>query len=233
MFEDRDIVNAGDDKIVNVVKVMRVICTSVLIVCLLSSPVFSFYFSADFLEEGNGGGHSGSKTFDRTWVVGVGETVEVDIWVSGMSEPLLTTGFRILFDSSVLTVEHASAFDDMDLPGSWDYLMSRKAPNPRGPGYLFACGNLSGTSQDGCNDVLIARLTFRCVSPGETLISIGTIPDFDSIVGYSGTLYDASLVMPPNTIYSLSPLNVILKGELRQSQPSEAPQIPVCTIEME
>jgi hypothetical protein len=230
LFEDRGVVNSGEDKIVNVV---RVVCSCVLIVCLLTSPAFSFHFSADFLEEGNRGGHSGSKTFDRAWVVSVEDTVEVDIWVSGMAEPLLTTGFRVLFDSSVLTVEHAAAFDDMDLPGSWDYLMTRKAPNPKGPGYLFACGNLSGTSQDGCNDVLIARLTFRCVSPGENLISIGTIPDFDSIVGYSGTLYDASLVMSPHTIYSLSPLNVILKDELRQSQPSGAPQIPVCTIEME
>ena len=230
MLEDCGVVNAGDDKVVNVI---RVICTCILIVCLLASPVFSFHFSTDFLEAGNRGGHGGSKTFDREWVVSVGDTVEVDIWVSDMSEPLLTTGFRLLFDSSVLAVDHAAAFDDMDLPGSWDHLMTRKAPNPRGPGYLFACGNLSGTSQDGSNDVLIARLTFRCASPGETLISIGTIPDFDSIVGYSGTLYDTSLEMSPQTIYSLSPLNVILKNELRQSQSPELPQIPVCTIEME
>ena len=216
-----------------VVRVVRFICACVLLVCLLASPVFSFHFSADFLEEGNRGGHSGLKTFDREWVVGVGDTVEVDIWVSNMSEPLLTTGFRVLFDSSVLAVEHAAAFDDMDLPGPWDYLMTRKAPNPRGPGYLFACGNLSGTPQDEGNDVLIARLTFTCVSPGETLISIGTIPDFDSVVGYSGTLYDASLEMSPQTIYSLSPLNVILKNELRQSRSSGVPQIPACTIEME
>ena len=226
-------VNAGETMMGKVVRVVRVICAGVLTVFLLASPVFSFHFSADFLEEGNGGGHSGSKTFDREWVMGVGDTVEVDIWISGMSEPLLTSGLRVLFDATVLTVEHASAFDDMDLPGSWDHLMTRKAPNPRGPGYLFACGNLSGTSQDGGNDVLIARLTFRCVSPGETLISLGTIPDFDSIVGYSGTLYDASLEMSPQTIYSLSPLNVILKNELRQSQSSPMPQFPVCTIEME
>jgi len=216
-----------------VVKVVSVISACALVVCLLTSPVFSFHFSADFLEEGNGGGRSGSKTFDREWVMGVGDTVEVDFWVSGMSEPLLTTGFRVLFDSSVLAVEHAAAFDDNDLPGSWDYLMTRKAPNPRGPGYLFACGNLSGTPQDGCDDVLIARLTFSCISPGDTLISVGTIPDFDSVVGYSGTLYDATLVMSPHTFFSLSPLNVVLKHELKQSESSDSPQIPACTITLE
>jgi hypothetical protein len=222
--------NAGDDRDM---KAVRVVCAGVLIVFLMTSPVFPFHFSADFLEEGNRGGHSGTKTFDRRWVVGVGDTVEVDIWISNMSEPLLTTGFRVLYDSSVLAVEHAAAFDDMDLPGSWDYLMTRKGPNPRGPGYLFACGNLSGTPQDGCDDVLIARLTFRCVAPGESLISMGTIPDFDSVVGDSGTLYDASLNMPPQTIFSLSPLNVLLKEELQQSGSSGVPQIPVCSIEME
>lgn len=230
MFEDGDIVNTGDDKTVNAV---RVICTCIMIVCLLPTPVFSFHFSADFLEEGNRGGHSGLKTFDREWVVGVGDNLEVDIWVSSMPEPLLTSGFWALFDSSVLAVEHVAAFDDMDLPGPWDHLMTRKAPNPRGPGYFFACGNLSGTPQDGGNDVLIARVTFRCVSPGETLISIGTIPDFDSVVGYSGTLYDPSLTLSPQTIFSLSPLNVILKDVMRQSQSPGSPQIPACTITIE
>lgn len=215
------------------VKVISVISACVLVVCLLASPVFSFHFSTDFLEEGNRGGHAGSKTFDRGWVMSVGDTVEVDVWVSGMSEPLLTTGFRVLFDSSVLAVEHAAAFDDMDLPGPWDHLMTRKAPNPKGPGYLFACGNLSGTPQDGCDDVLIARLTLSCVSPGDSLVSFSTIPDFDSVVGYSGTLYDATLVMTPHTLSSLGPLNVVLKHELRKSQSSDIPQIPACTITLE
>ena len=174
--------------------------------------------------------HSGSKTFDREWVMGVGDTVEIDVWINGMSEPLLTSGFMVLFDSSVLTVEHAAAFDNMDLPGPWDHLMTRKASNPRGPGYLFACGNLSGTSPDGCDDVLIARLTFRCVSPGDSLIMFGTIPDFDSVVGYSGTLYDTTLVMSPHTRFSLSPLHVMLKYELQQSQSSVVPVMPAVLL---
>jgi hypothetical protein len=215
------------------VKAVSIFSVCAVAVCLLASPVFPFHFNTDFLEEGNRGGHSGSKTFDREWIMGLGDTVEVDVWISGMSEPLLTSGFRMLFDSSVLAVEHAAAFDDMDLPGSWDHLMTRKAPNPRGPGYLFACGNLSGTSQDGCGDVLIARLTLNCVSPGDILISFGTIPDFDSVVGFSGTLYDATLVLSPHTLFSLSPLNVIYKDVMQQSQSTDAPQIPVCRITME
>ena len=214
-------------------KIAAVHALCVLIVCLVTSPVSAVQFCTDFLEEGNKGGISGSKTFDREWIMGAGDTVEVDVWVCGMTEPLLTSGFRAVYDSSVLEVKHVAAFDDMDLPGPWDYLMTRKAPDHTGPGYRFACGNLSGTSPDGCDDVLIARLTFSCVSPGETILFFSTIPNFDSIVGYSGTLYDDMLTLPFHTFFSLSPLNMMPRYELRKSQPSGSLSFPACTITLE
>jgi hypothetical protein len=201
--------------------------------CVVTSPVSAIQFCTDFLEVGNEGSISGLKTFDGEWIVGVGDTVEVDVWISGMPEPLLTAGFWVFYDSSLLKVENVAAFDNIDLPGPWDYLMTRKAANPKGPGHFFACGNLSGTSPDGCNDVLIARLTFGCVVPGDTRIALTTIPGFDSVVGYSGTLYDTAFVMPLHTLFSGSPFTVMLKNVLQQSQSPDIPQLPVCTITVE
>ena len=86
----------------------------------------------------------GLKTCDGEWFFGVGDTVEVDIWISGMPEPLLTAAFWVFLDAALLKVESVTAFDNIDLPGPWDYLMTRKLPNPKGPGYFFACGNLVG-----------------------------------------------------------------------------------------
>lgn len=212
---------------------VSVVSVWAVIVCLTTRPVFAIQFCADFLEAGNKGGFSGLKTFDGEWVLGVGDTVEVDVWICGMPEPLLTVGFWALYDSSLLSVENAAAFDNVDLPGPWDYLMTRKAPNPRGPGYLFADGNLAGTLPDGCNDVLIARLTFGCTSPGNTLMVFSTIPGFDSVVGFSGKLYDSEFVRPSHALFSGYLFKMILKNALWQSQSPDIPQLSICTITVE
>ena len=217
----------------HVLKIVSIVFVLTVIVCPAYSPVFAIQFCTDFLEAGNKGGMSGLKTFDGEWVLGVGDTVEVDVWICGVPEPLLTVGFWTLYDASLLGVENAAAFDNVDLPGPWDYLMTRKAPNPRGPGYLFACGNLSGTLPDGCNDVLIARLTFGCTSPGNTLMVFNTIPGFDSVVGFSGKLYDSEFVRPSHALFSSYLFKAILKNALWQSQHQDIPQSPFCRIAVE
>ena len=211
-------------------KVVSVVSICMLIVFLGISPVFAIYFSTDFLEAGNSGGISGKKSLDSEWIITVGNTVDVDVWISGVSEPLLTAGLWVLFDDSLLRVENVTAFDNVDLPGPWDYLMTRKAANPRGPGHFFACGNLSGTFPDGCNDVLIVRITFDCIAPGDTQITITTIPGFDSVVGYSGKLFDPDFVWSPHTLFSRSPFGVILNNMLQFSEFPAILELPFCTI---
>jgi len=204
-----------------------------LALCLFTGPVSAIHFSADVLESENKGGHNGLKTFDTEWIVGVNQTVAMDVWVSGSTEPLLTSGFQVLFDTSRLAVEDVTAFDDMDQPGPWDYLMTRKAPNPRGPGYRFACCNLSSAPTDGCGDVLIARLTFRCNAPGESMISFRTIPDFDSVVGDSGKLYDPEMTTPVASLFSMSPFTGMVSTVLRQQPHQDFPSFPVCILKIE
>lgn len=193
----------------------------------------AIYFCADVLEQENRGGQTGLKTFDPVWVTGVNETLVLDVWIGGAPEPLLTTGVRVLYDQSRLTIEDVAAFDDIDLPGPWDYLMTRKALNPRGPGYLYACGNLSGTPPDGCGDVLIARITLRCSTPGETLVRFSPIPDFDSVVGYSGTLYDPRMAIPPFSLFSPGPLTGIQGYVPGNPQHAGFADFPVCIITIE
>ena len=214
-------------------KVLSVVSVWLLTFFLSMSSVFAIYFSTDFLEAGNSGGFSGQKTFDSEWVIAVGNTVEVDVWISGVSEPLLTAGLWVLFDGTLLRVKKVTAFDNVDLPGPWDYLMTRKVPNPRGPGHFFASGNLSGTFPDGCNDVLIVRLTFGCIAPGDTQITFTTIPGFDSVVGYSGKLFDPDFVSSPHTLFSKNPFRVILNNLLQFSETPNILDLPFCTITVE
>lgn len=219
--------------IMNIRRVFLYICMAVVICTVLTGTGSAIYFCADVLEQRNSGGQSGLKTFDPEWVLGVDRELVVDVWIGGSPEPLLTTGVQVLFDQSRLAIEDVAAYDDIDLPGPWDYLMTRKAMNPRGPGYLFACGNLSGTQPDGCGDVLIARITFRCTAPGETLIKLATIPDFDSVVGYSGTLYDHQMAIPPFSLFPISPLTSMTGYYPCKPRNAGFADFPACFITIE
>ena len=44
------------------------------------------------------------KTWDETWEMGIGETIEMDIWVNDVPEDMLTAGCNILYDPSLITI---------------------------------------------------------------------------------------------------------------------------------
>ena len=98
-------------------KNLTIICISALLLCMMSGPaVAQIGYSMDFLEPGNPGGWSSSaKTFEESWALSAGERVEVDIWVTDIpEEALLTAGFAIEFDPSLVAVTDFMVYDGTD-----------------------------------------------------------------------------------------------------------------------
>ena len=87
-------------------KKLLLLCVFTLFMCCMVSAAFGVEYGADFLETGNPGGWSESlKTFDEAWTVSPGRQVNVDIWIKDLPEELITAGFQMEYDSSLLAVE--------------------------------------------------------------------------------------------------------------------------------
>ena len=155
-------------------KNFKIFCISVLFLGLMAGPAIAqIGFSIDVLEPGNPPGGTcdiigGScdtcldcaggaldcinpqqKTFDETWLLSNGETVEVDLWVTDVPEAggLLTAGALITYDPSLLNVTQIVP-NDANNCGPWD------ASEPFSPS--------AGTW-------LLQLLNFACVAPDATV----------------------------------------------------------------
>jgi hypothetical protein len=172
-----------------------------LIMILMVNPAFGVEYGVDFLEPGNPGGWSGSlKTFDDAWTVSPGDAFDVDIWINDVPEDLITAGFIVEYDASQLSVTGGDAYDG-SLPGPWDSSMTNKVANPSGPGtYMVIVGNLASISPDAGGDISIAKLTFEGASPGDATVTLKTVPNFDTVVGDSATIYDSEIASKTFTV---------------------------------
>jgi len=173
-----------------------------LLAGLLISPASGVEYATDFLEPGNPGGVSGSlKTFDDEWTIETGHTVDMDIWVANLPEKIITAGFFIDYDESMVAIVNCDAYDGA-LPGPWDADMTNKVDNPSGPGtYMVILGNLGSVSPDSGGDIPMAKITFSCISPGGSTVTFRPVPDFDTIVGNSSTVYDPQVALHSITMF--------------------------------
>ena len=113
----------------------RLIVACVVVFTLMVSPCFAVEYCKDFLESGNLGGWSASlKTFEDEWTLGVGDEISVDIWLNDVPEGLLSAGFYLTYDPSLVSVESVEVYDGNDLPGPWEIAGTVKEPEPDGPG---------------------------------------------------------------------------------------------------
>ena len=119
----------------------RTICvTFVLIGFLISSIVDSLH------------GQEPSKTESS------GKDAQVEIWLQGITAPLITAGFWLSYNPSKIIVSGVEVFDDSDLPGPWDHAMTKKLENPDGPGtYLVTLGNLANVDPDQNAEIKLAK----------------------------------------------------------------------------
>ena len=179
-------------------KKLLIICVFTLLVGLFSRSVFAIQYCKDLLEPGNTGGWETSlKTFDEEWRVCHGIILELDIWINDVPEPLFTAGFYLTASNLDVNFIDVEVYDDNDLPGPWQPGFSNVITD-NNEGFVFAAvGNLqSPAPPDGDGDIIIAKVRFEVPCMTQTYLTISTIPDFDTVVGESSTVYPIT----PNTI---------------------------------
>ncbi len=154
----------------------------VICCCLLSTALMGNFtvshgapsYRIDVLEQGNPGGWEASlKTFDDETAIAQSETVEMDIWLRDVAEPLITAGFWMEFDASQMDIISTDVYSQ-----PWDPGMSQTVENPQGPGsYMVTLGNLSSASPDGEDDIILAKVMFQCTSFDDVTVTLATIPN--------------------------------------------------------
>ena len=123
-----------------------------------------------------------------------GKDTQLEIWLQGISEPLVTAGFWLRYNPSQTIVSSVEVYDDSDLPGPWDHAMTKKLEKPDGSGtYLVTLGNLGNVQPDKNDEIKLAQVRFRCKGDCDEPITITTIVGFDTVVGDEGHVYDAEL----------------------------------------
>jgi len=107
--------------------VKKLLVIFVLALTLMARPCFGIHYCQDFLEPGNPGGWGFSlKTFDDEWILGVGEEVDVDIWINDVPMELISAGFWIVYDPSMVSIVSVDIYNAFDLPGPWNPDLSVK-----------------------------------------------------------------------------------------------------------
>ena len=192
-------------------KKLVIICTCVLIVGLAVGTALAqtYSYCKDFLESGNPGGWTESwQTYDEEWTMGVGEEVDVDIWINDLPESIISGGAWLDFDPAKFSVVSVEVYeiDSPTTPGPWDPGFTVILPEPDGPGtYFIECGNLTSpyVEPGPGGDIIIAKVRFRREAAVGNMVTITTIPGVDTIVGASlpTVVYDPDIV--PNTVIGL------------------------------
>ena len=178
---------------------------SLLVVCILAltlmvSPCFAIQYCKDFLEKGNPGGWGTSaKTWDEEITAAVTEEVSIDIWLNDCPENMLTSGFFISYDPSLVSLVKVEAYDNNYLLGSWDpgfTTLVDVVPDA----FMFVLAQLGapGVGPDEDGDVILGRVRFRCLAEGDVNINVGPIPGFDTNVSINASFYDPQIT--PNDI---------------------------------
>jgi hypothetical protein len=176
-------------------KKLLIFYAAALMVLQITVPVCAIEFCVDFLEPGNKGGWTASKkTCDQKAPKGIDKEAEIDIWLKGVKEEIITAGFWISYDPSQVTLVSVEIYDGSVLKGPWDNSMTRKVENPTGKGnYLVTVGNLANVKPDKNSDVIIGKIKYLCKDKCTKPFTITTIKGFDTVVGGEGKVYDPEI----------------------------------------
>ena len=184
-----------------------VICLCLLFTGLMGNSTVShgaLSYRVDVLEQGNPGGWEESlKTFDNEVTVTPPETVEIDVWLHDVPEPLITAGFWVESDTSQMRIISADIYSE-----PWDAGMSQTVKDPKDPGtFMVRVGNLSTVLPDSEDNIIIAKVQLQCISSDDTVITLTPIPGFDTVVGDSAGVYDLDIMPHTITIHPTGGVN--------------------------
>ena len=97
------------------------------------------------------------KTWDETWEMLAGETVDMDIWLNDLPTPLLTAGFYISYDTALIDITSIVPWDTNN-GGLWE----PAEPFSPGPGiWIVSLLNFSCVAPDGDGDIFLGRATLQ------------------------------------------------------------------------
>jgi hypothetical protein len=128
--------------------------------------------------------------------------VQLNVNLSDVPESLITAGLWIEYDASQMSIVNA---DINSGDGAWDVGMSQTVKDPKGPGtYMITAGNLSTVTPGDDSSIDLASIEFKCLSgncSGQT-VTVGPVedPNFDSVVGTKGGVYDSKMNKQTYTI---------------------------------
>ena len=178
-------------------KKLAVLITCLIIVLFTSvSTMAQIGYSKDILEAGNPGGDISLKTWDETWTMNAGQTLEMEIWLTDAPEPILTSGCSISYDQTLIEITDVVPYDTAN-GGPWDAGFTGSFLFVPGQ-WFIQLGNLACVAPDGDGDILLARVTFQRQAVGDVDVIVEPIPLFSTVVGCFGTEYDDQI--SPNTV---------------------------------
>lgn len=181
-------------------KLTALIVYSFLVVITSAPAIAQISYCKDFLEGGNPGGGSASlKTFDDTWTLTPGNSVEMDIWVNDVPETLLTGDCYITYDPALVSLTNVMSYDTQN-GGPWDPGFTHSFEISPGQ-WRLGVASYSCVTPDGDGDIILVKATFECQDDGNTTITVSTIPGFDTVAGCQGSIYDPQITSNTVTIF--------------------------------
>ena len=151
-------------------KFFSIMCAVALVVC--AAPAFASQYTID-----------GSNPLDLQLDVGSCQTVSIALDSTGINTALITAGFWLIFDASQVTLGTVNAADTSVIPGPWDPGFSSIVLDPDGPGTLFVAVGQFGTVAANGAQIPLGEVELCCQAPGVSVITVITIPNFDTVVG--------------------------------------------------
>ena len=186
-------------------KTLSLVCVFMMSLLVSPSIAGAVEYCIDLLEPGNPGGKISSlQTFDDSWNLDVGQEVDMDIWICGMPETLITGGVLLDYDPLEISIVNAEVYE-WGLPiapeGPWDPEFSVLFPDYYGQGsYFISCANHDTVSQGLGGAIVIAKVRLRRIAEGNSIVTLSTIPELDTFHGASVPTFVYDPLIPPETI---------------------------------
>ena len=148
------------------------------------------------------------KSFEDEITIDVFDVLEIDLYLNDVPQAVVSGGCFLTWNSADATgaVTDIVVADGNEQPGPWDSSSTAEVPNPNGDtgAYFLALSNLAGVSPDGDGDIYIGTAVVNCAAKGDLLITVSTIPGFDTWVGDS-TVFDGQIADNVITVHQFEP----------------------------
>ena len=124
---------------------------------------------------------------------GTCQTVTIVLDPGGViNTPLVQAGFWLAYKPTQVSIGEVVIYD-WDHGGPWDpgFFLLPPPPDPLSGTYFIAVGNFDTVPVDA--PIPICDIEFCCEGPGQSQLTISTIPGFDTVLGDDQTVWDPQI----------------------------------------